>query len=100
MSFLDGATSLCFSLKTHKTSETINFFPFESFDHTNKMQNTEFPSNDAFYSKLLSCNHLVVNIRYYVNSVNDNRASFCQIETSKATTYRSWNYQYLQESLE
>ena len=58
MNILGGATSLDSFLKTNKTSETKRFFPYEWFDHPDKMQNTELPPYDAFYSKLRGCNHL------------------------------------------
>ena len=48
MNFLGGATSL----KAFKTSETKGFFPFEWFDCPQKMNNSEFPPYDAFFSKL------------------------------------------------
>ena len=47
MNFLGGATSLDSSLEVYKTSETKGFFPFEWFDHLDKMQNTELPPYDA-----------------------------------------------------
>ena len=43
MIFLGGATSLDFSLKAYKTSETEGFFPYEWIDHPDEMQNTELP---------------------------------------------------------
>ena len=58
INFLGGATSLDSFLKAYKTSETKRFFPYEWFDHPDKMQNTEFPPYDAFYSKLRSSNPL------------------------------------------
>ena len=58
MNFLGGATSLDSFLKAYKTSETKGFFPYEWFGHPDKMQNTELPPYDAFYSKLRSCNPL------------------------------------------
>ena len=67
MNFLGGATSLDSFLKAYKTSETNRFFPYEWFDHPNKMQNTELPPYDAFYRKLRSCNHLEADYTDYVN---------------------------------
>ena len=55
MIFLGGATSLDSFLRAYKTSETKGFFPYEWFDHPDRMQNTELPPYDAFYSKLRSC---------------------------------------------
>ena len=58
MKFFGGATSLDSFLKAYKTSETKWFFPYEWFDHPDKMQNTELSPYDAFHSKLRSCNPL------------------------------------------
>ena len=65
--FLGGAKSLDSFLKAYKTSETKWFFPYERFDHPDKMQNTELPPYDAFYSKLRSCNPLVAEYTDFVN---------------------------------
>ena len=67
MNFLGGATSLDSFLKAYKTSETKGFFPYEWFDHPDKMQNTELPPYDAFYIKLRSCNPLEAEYTDYVN---------------------------------
>ena len=58
MTFLGGATSLDSFLKAYKSSKTIGFFPYEWFDHPDKLQNPELPPYDAFYSKLRCCNPL------------------------------------------
>ena len=55
--FLGGATSLVQFQKAYKTSETKNFF-YEWVDIANKIQNTELPQSDAFYSKLHNSNLL------------------------------------------
>ena len=67
INFLGGATSLDSFLKAYKTSETKRFFPYEWFDHPDKMQNTELPPYDAFYTKLRSCNPLRADYTDYVN---------------------------------
>ena len=67
MNFLGGATSLDSFLKAYKTSETKGFFPYDWFYHPDKMQNTELPPYDAFYSKLFSCNPLEAEYMDYVN---------------------------------
>ena len=67
MNFLGGATSLDSFLKAYKTSETEGLFPYEMFDHPDKMQNTELPPYGAFYSKLRSCNPLEAENKDYVN---------------------------------
>ena len=67
LNFLGGATSLDSILKAYKTSETKTFFPYKWFDHPDKMQNTELPPYDAFYSKLHSCNPFEAEYTDYVN---------------------------------
>ena len=67
MNFLGGATSLDSFLKAYKTSETKVFLPYEWFDHSDKMKNTELPPYDAFYSKLRRYNPLEAEYTYYVN---------------------------------
>ena len=48
MNYLGGATSLDSFLKAYKTSETKGFFPYEWFDHADKMQNTELTRMKPF----------------------------------------------------
>ena len=67
MIFLGEAISHDSFLKAYKTSETKRFFPYEWFDHPDKMQNTELPPDGAFYSKLRSCNPLEAEYMDYVN---------------------------------
>ena len=67
MNFLGGPTCLDSFLKAYKTSETKEFFPYEWFDHPEKMQNTELSPYDIFYSKLRSCNLLEAQNTNYVN---------------------------------
>ena len=52
INFPGGVPTLDSFLKAYKKSETKGFFPYEWFDHPDKMQNTELPPYDAFYSKL------------------------------------------------
>ena len=58
MNFFGGATSVESFLKAYKTSETKGFFPYEWFDCPQKMNNSEFPPYDAFFSKLQNVNPL------------------------------------------
>ena len=51
MNFLGRATGLDSFLKAYKTSETKRFFPCEWSDYPDKMQKTELPPYDAFYSE-------------------------------------------------
>ena len=67
LNFLGGATSLDSFLKAYRTSETKRFFPYEWFDHPDKMQNPELPPYDAFYIKFCSCNPLETECTNYVN---------------------------------
>ena len=87
------------SWRAYKTSETKRFFPYEWFDHPDKMQNTELPPYDAFYSKLCSCNLLEAEYTDYVSIEKwiDHKTSRRQIKTIKATPTGIENYQYLQQ---
>ena len=67
MNFLGGATSIDSILKANKTSKTKRFFPYERFEHPDKLQNPEIPLYDAFYGSLGSCNTLKTEYRDYVN---------------------------------
>ena len=67
MNFFGGETSPDSFLKAIKTSEAKGFFPYEWFDHPDKLQNTELPPYDALYSKLRSCNPLEAEYTDYVN---------------------------------
>ena len=58
MNFLEGATSRDSFLKAYITSETKGFFPYERFDCPQKVNNSELPPYDAFFSKLRNVNHL------------------------------------------
>ena len=66
MNVLGGATSPDSILKEYKTSGTKEFFPYEWFDHPDKMLNTEILSYAAFYIKLRSCNSLEAENTDYV----------------------------------
>ena len=58
MNFLGGATSLDSFLKAYKTAETKGFFSYESLDCPQKMNDSELPPYDAFFSKLRNVNPL------------------------------------------
>ena len=58
MNSLGGATSFGSFLKGYRTSETKSFFPYEQFDHPDRMQNTELRPYDLFCCKLRSYNPL------------------------------------------
>ena len=67
MNFPGGATSLDSFLKAYKTAETKGFFPYECFDCPQRMNNSELPSYDAFFSKLRNVNPLEKDYSDYQN---------------------------------
>ena len=100
MNFLGGVTSLDSSLKAYKTSETKGFFPYEMFDHHDKMQNRETPPYDAFYSKLRSCNSLETEYADYVNLMKSGLSTeraVIKLKLSKPPITGIENYHYLQQ---
>ena len=100
MNFLGGATSLDSFLKAYKTSETKGFFPYEWFDHPDKMQNRELPPYDTFYSKLRSCNTLETEYTDYVNllkSALTTEQAVIKLKLSKPPLTGIENYHYLQQ---
>ena len=58
MKFLGEATSLDSFLKAYKTTETKGFFRYEGFDCPKKINSSELPPCDAFFSKLRNVNPL------------------------------------------
>ena len=100
MNFLGGATSLDSFLKAYKTSETKRFFPYEWFDHPNRMQNTELPPYDAFYSKLRSCNTLEAENTNYVNLLKNGlttEQAVIKLKLSRPPPNGIEKYHYLQQ---
>ena len=101
LNFLGRVTSLDSFLKTYKTSETRRFFPYEWFDHRGKLQNTELPLFDVFYSKLRSCNPLEANYTDYVNLLKSGlttEQAVVKLKLSKPSPTGIENYQYLQQT--
>ena len=70
MNFLGGATSLDSFLKAYKTKETKGFFPYESFDCPEKVNNKELPPYDSFFSILRKSNPLEKHYNDFQNFVN------------------------------
>ena len=100
MNLLGGATSLSSFLKAYKTSETKGFFPYERFDHTDKMQNTELPPYEAFYSKLRSCNPLETEYTDYVKLLKSGLSTeqaVMKLKLSKPPPTGIENYHFLQQ---
>ena len=100
MNFLGRATSLDSFLKAYRTSETKIFFPYEWFDHLDKMQKKERPPYDAFYSKLRSCNPLEAEYTDYVNLMKNGlttEQAVVKFKLSKLPPTEVESYQYLQQ---
>ena len=100
MDFLGAATSLDTFLKAYRTSETKGFIPYEWFDHPDKMQNTELPPYDAFYSKLRSCNPLEADYKDYVNLLKNGlttEQAVVKLNLSKPPPVGIEIYQYLHQ---
>ena len=97
MNFLGGATSLDSFLKAFKTSETEGFSPYEWLHHSEKMQNTEPPSYDAFYSNHRSCIPLESEYTDYVNLLKNGlttEQTVVKLKLSKPPPTGIENYQY------
>ena len=100
MNFLGGARSLDSFLKAYETSETKGFFPYEWFDHPDKMQNAELPPYDAFYSKLRRCNPLETEYTDFVNLLKSRLSTeqaVIKLKLSKPPPTGIENYHYLQQ---
>ena len=100
MNFLGGATSPNFSLKAYKSSETKGFFPYECFDHPDKMQNTELPPYDVFYSKLRNCNPHETEYTDYANLLKSGlttEQACIKLKLSKPPATGIENYHCLQQ---
>ena len=100
MNFIGGAKSLDSFLKAYKTSETKKFFPYEWFDHSDKMKNKELPPYGTFYSKLRSCNPLGTEYTEYVNLLKSGlttEQAFIKLKLSKPPPTGVENYHYVQQ---
>ena len=100
LNFLGGVTSLDSFLEAYKTSETKGFFPYDWFDHPDKMQNPDFPPYDAFHSKLRSCNPLETQSTDYVNLLKSGlttEQAVIKLKLSKPPPTGIENYHYLQQ---
>ena len=89
--FLGGATSLDSFLKAFKTSETKGFFPYEWFDCPQKVNNSELPPYDAFFSKLRNMNPLEKDYSEYqtlLSSGLKTEETLSKKKLSKTTAFR------------
>ena len=98
MNFLGGPTSLDSFLKAYKTAETKGFFPYEWFDCPQKMNNSELPPYDAFFSKLRNVNPLEKDYSDYQNLLGSGlktEEALSKMKLSKPPPSGQENYQYL-----
>ena len=98
MSFLGGATSLDSFLKAYKTAETKGFFPYEWFDCPQKMNNSELPPYDAFFSKHRNVNPLERDYSDYQNLLSSGlktEEALSKMKLSKPPPSWEENYHYL-----
>ena len=98
MNFLGGATSLDSFLKAYKTAETKGFFPYEWFDCPQKMNNSELPPYDAFFSKLRNVNSLEKDYSDYQNLLGSGlkiEEALSKMKFSKPPPSGEENYQCL-----
>ena len=98
MNFLGGATSLDSFLKAYKTAETKGFFLYEWFDCPQKMNNSELPTYDAFFSKLRNVNPLEKDYSDYQNLLSSGLKTdeaLSEIKLSKPPPSGEENYQCL-----
>ena len=98
MNFLGGATSLDSFLKAYKTAETKGFFPYEWFDCPQKMNNSELPPYDAFFSKHRNVNPLGEDYSGYQNLLRcglKTEGALSKMKLSKPPPSSEENYQCL-----
>ena len=98
MNFLGGATSLDSFLKAYKTAETKGFFLYERFDCPQKMNNSELPPYDAFFSKLRNVNTLEKDYSDYQKLLScglKTEEALCKMKLSKPPPSGEENYQCL-----
>ena len=98
MNFLGGATSLDSFPKAYKRAETKGFFPYEWFDCPQKMNNSELPPYDAFFSKLRNVNPLEKDYSDYQNLLGSGlktEEALSIMKLSKPPPSGEENYQYL-----
>ena len=96
--FLGAATSLDSFLKAYKTAETKGFFPYEWFDCPRKMNNSEHPSYDAFFSKLRNVNPLETDCSDYQNLLSSGlktEQALSKMKLSKPPPSGEENHQFL-----
>jgi hypothetical protein len=100
LNFLGGATSLDSFLRAYKTSETKGFFPYEWFDSPDKLDQTELPSYESFFSKLKNFNPLEKGYNDYkalIDSGSSHEVALKKLRLKTTPPTGKENYDYLQE---
>ena len=98
MNFLGGATSLDSFLKAYKTAGNKGFFPYEWFDCPQKMNNSELPPYDAFFSILRNVNPLekdYSDFQKLLSSGLKTDEALSKMKLSNPPPSAEANYQYL-----
>ena len=96
MYFLGGATSLDSFLKVYKTAQTKGFCPYEWFVCPQKINNSELPPYDAFFSKLRNANPLEKDSSDYQNLLSSGlkfEEALSKMKRSKPPPSGEENYQ-------
>ena len=91
MNFLGGATSLDSFLKAYKTAKTKGVFPYGWFDCPQKMNNSELPPYDPFFSKFRNVNPLEKDYSDYQNLLSSGlktEEALSKMKLSKPRTFR------------
>jgi hypothetical protein len=100
LNFLGGCSSLDNFLKAYNACDTKGFFPYEWLDSFEKLNVSELPPIDAFYSNLRSCNPLEEEYKQYqklINSGNSMEASLKKLRLNQPPLTKEENYSYLQK---
>ena len=98
MNLLGGATSPNSFLKAYKTAETKGFFPYEWFDCPQKMNNSELPPYDAFFSKPRNVNPIEKDYSDYQSLLSSGlktEEAPTEMKVSKPPPSAEENFQYL-----
>ena len=97
MTFHGGATKFDSLLMEYKTSGRKNFCPYKWSEHSDKMQSTEFPQFDAFYSELRSRNPIEQEYMDYVYLLKSGLTKEQAIIRLQLSERHPLLYQYLQQ---
>ena len=90
-------------MKAYKTSEIRTLFPYESFDHPDKVQKTELPTYDAYYSELFSYSPFEAEYNRYVTLLKSGMTTehvVTKLKLSEPPPTGVEDYQNLQKSWE